>query len=192
MDGATKMNPSDTPHNLTALEEKKVKRSIAKEATVAEKHVSQAGKALKSAENDEGKAEKVCLPIQVGMRHLFSVYVDAVGQATQKAHQVCYKAVKREHSTAQALGNAQHKHDLAIADEHKAANDLSVRIVIVVTLAQAVLTICKLSCVVSRSLVCFLLQMRQKHLQEAHRAIESRRTELEQVRRKKNSGDVSI
>jgi hypothetical protein len=133
MDGATKMNPSDIPHNLTAREEKKVKRSIAKEATVAEKHVSQAGKALKFAENDEGKAEKVCLPIQVGMRHLFSVYIDAVEQATQKAHQACYKAVKREHSTAQALSNAQHKHDLAIADEHKAANDLSVRIVIVVT-----------------------------------------------------------
>jgi hypothetical protein len=63
MDGATKTNPSDTPHILTAREEKKVKRSLTKEATVAEKHVAQAGKALKSAENDERKAEKVCLPI---------------------------------------------------------------------------------------------------------------------------------
>lgn len=34
--------------------------------------------------------------------------------------------------------------------------------------------------------------MRQKHLQEANRAIESRRAELEQTQRKKNSGDVSI
>ena len=38
----------------------------------------------------------------------------------------------------------------------------------------------------------FLWQMSQKYLQEAHRAIESRRTELEQVQGKKNSGDVSI
>jgi len=65
------MNPSDTPHILTAREEKQVKQSIAKEATVAEKHVAQAGKALKSTENDEKKAEKVCLPIQVGRSHLF-------------------------------------------------------------------------------------------------------------------------
>ena len=133
MDGATKMNPSDTPHILTAREEKQVKRSIAKENTVAEKHVAQAGKALKSAENDERKAEKVCLPIQVGRRHFFSVYIDAVEQATQKAQQARDKAVKQEHSTAQALSDAQHKHDLAVADERKAANDLSVRIVIVAT-----------------------------------------------------------
>jgi len=71
MDSATKTNPSDVPHILTAREEKKVKRSIAKEATVAEKHVAQTGKALKSAENDEKKSEKVCPPIQVGRRHLF-------------------------------------------------------------------------------------------------------------------------
>ena len=75
MDGTTKMNLSDTPHVLTAREEKQVKRSIAKEATIAEKHVAQAGKALKSAENDERKAEKVCLPIQVGRPSLlFHVY----------------------------------------------------------------------------------------------------------------------
>src|SRR6266852_5099467 len=68
MDRETKKNPSDNPQILTAREEKNVKRSITKEATAAEKHVSQAGKALKSAENDEKKAEKVCLPIQVGRR----------------------------------------------------------------------------------------------------------------------------
>jgi hypothetical protein len=140
---------------LTAREEMKVKQSLTKEATVAEKHVAQAGKALKSAEKDEGKAEKVCLPIQVGGCHFFSVYIDAVEQMTQKALQARGKTVKREHNTAQAHSNAQHKHDLAVANERKAANDLSVRIVIVINLAQAVLTICKSSCVVS--LVCFLL-----------------------------------
>jgi hypothetical protein len=190
MDGATKMNPSDVPHILSAREEKQVKRSIANEATVADKRVAQTGKTLKSAENEEEKAEKVCLPIQVGRRHFFSVYIDAVEQTVEKARQAREKAVKQERRTAQALSDAQHKHDLAVADEHKAENDLSVRIVIVITLAQAVLTICKPSCVVS--LVGFLLQMRQKYLQEAHRAIESRRTELVQAQRKKNSGDVSI
>jgi hypothetical protein len=44
---------------LTPCEEKKVERSIAKELMVAEKPVAQDGKALKSAEKDEGKAEKV-------------------------------------------------------------------------------------------------------------------------------------
>jgi len=136
MDGATKMNPSDPPHILTAREEKQVKRSIAKENTVAEKHVSQAGKALKSAESDERKAEKV----------------------TQKAQQARHKAVKQEHSTAQALNDAQYKHDLSVASDRKATNDLS---------------------------------MSQKHLEEAHRAIESRRTELEQAQRMKNSGEVA-
>jgi oligoendopeptidase F len=128
MDGATKMNLSDTPHILTAREEKQVRQSIAKEAAVSEKHVAQAGKTLKSVENDEKKAEKVCLPIQVGRHHF-----DTVEQATQKAQQARDKAVKQEHSTAQALSDAQYKHDLAVADERKAANDLSVRIVIVVT-----------------------------------------------------------
>jgi hypothetical protein len=153
MDGATKMNPSDNPHILTAREEKKVKRSLFKEATVAEKHVAQAGKALKSAEKDERQAEKVCLP--TWGRHFFSMYIDAVEQATPKAQQARRKAVKKEHSTAQALSNAQHKHDLAVADEHKAANDLSVRVVIVVNLAQALLTICKPSCVVCRWFVSY-------------------------------------
>ncbi len=122
------------------------------------------------------------------------MYIDAVEQAAQKAQQARDKAVKQERRTAQALSNAQHKHDLAVADDHKAANDLSVRIVIVVTLAQAVLTISKLEpfCVVSLVCINFLWQMSQKYLQEAHRAIESRRTELEQVQGKKNSGDVSI
>jgi hypothetical protein len=71
--------------------------------------------------------------------HFFSVYIYAVEQATRKAQQERDKMVKKERSTAQALNNAQHKHDLAVADEHKAANDLSVRIVIVVTLAYTVL-----------------------------------------------------
>ena len=57
------------------------------------------------------------------------MYIDAVEQATQKAQQSRDKAVKQEHSTAQAFSNAQHKHDLAVADERKAANDLSVRII---------------------------------------------------------------
>jgi hypothetical protein len=183
------MNPSDAPQTLTAREEKQVKRSIAKEATVADKHVAQTGKALRSAGNDEAKAEKVCLPIQVGRHQFFSVYIDAVEQAVLKARQARDKAVKKERRTAQALSNAQHKHDLAVADEHKAENDLSVRIVKSYPL-RAVLTICKPFCVVS--LVCFLPQMRQKYLQEAHRAIESQRTELEQAHRKKKSGDVSI
>ena len=77
------------------------------------------------------------------------MYIDTFEQATRKAQQARYKAVKQEHSTAQALTNAQHKHDLAVADEHKAANDLSVRIVRAVTLAQPVLTICTPSRVVS-------------------------------------------
>ncbi len=74
MDGATNVNPSNAPHVLSTREEKKVERSIAKETTVAEKHVAQVGKALKSAQNDEGKAEKVSLPIHGGGRHFFSVY----------------------------------------------------------------------------------------------------------------------
>ena len=43
------------------------------------------------------------------------------------------KAVKGEHKTAQALGEARHKHELAIASENKAMNDLSVRLVVVIT-----------------------------------------------------------
>jgi hypothetical protein len=70
MDGATNVNPSNAPHVLTSREGKKVERSIAREATVDEKHVAQVGKALKSAEKDEGKAEKVCLPIPGG-HHLY-------------------------------------------------------------------------------------------------------------------------
>jgi hypothetical protein len=76
---------------------------MAKEATVAEKHVAQAGKALRSAENDEEKAEKVCLPIQVGRCHFSPVYIDAVEQATRKAQQARDKTVKKERSTARAL-----------------------------------------------------------------------------------------
>ena len=43
------------------------------------------------------------------------------------------KAVKGEHKTAQALGEARHKHELAVASENKAMNDLSVRLVVVIT-----------------------------------------------------------
>jgi len=48
---------------------------------------------------------------------------------TRKAQQVHDKAVKGEHKTAQALGEARHKHELAVAGENKAMNDLSVRLV---------------------------------------------------------------
>lgn len=92
---------------------------------------------------------------RVSLLFCVSVYVDAVQQAMQKAQQARGKTVKQEHSTAQAHSDAQHKHDLAVANERKAANDLSVRIVIVVNFAQAVLTIYESSCVVSP--VCFLL-----------------------------------
>lgn len=47
----------------------------------------------------------------------------------QKVQRAREKAVKQEHKTAQALSNAQHKHDRAVADVKKAANDLSVCIV---------------------------------------------------------------
>jgi hypothetical protein len=57
----------------------------------------------------------------------------------QKVLQARGKAVKQEHKTAQALSNAQHKHDIALADGKKAANDLSVCIV-VLPAAQATLT----------------------------------------------------
>ena len=71
MDGATNVNPSNVPHVLTSREEKKIKRSLAKEATAAEKHVAQVGKALKSAEKGEIKAEKVCLRIPGGEHRLY-------------------------------------------------------------------------------------------------------------------------
>ena len=75
MDGATNVNPSNAPHvltsSLTSREEKKIKRSLAKEATAAEKHVAQVAKALKSAEKGEIKAEKVCLQIPGGEHRLY-------------------------------------------------------------------------------------------------------------------------
>ena len=52
---------------------------------------------------------------------------------TRKAQQVHDKAVKEEHKTAQALSEARHKHELAVAGENKAMNDLSVRVVVVIT-----------------------------------------------------------
>ncbi|KAF8267092.1 hypothetical protein EI94DRAFT_1731397 [Lactarius quietus] len=105
MDGATNMNVSNAPPVITAGEAKKLKKTIAKDAAAAEKHVAQVSKALRSAEKDEGKAEK----------------------AAHTAQRTREKAVQEEHKLAQALGEAQHKHDLAVADENKAANDLSMR-----------------------------------------------------------------
>jgi hypothetical protein len=51
----------------------------------------------------------------------------------QKAQQAYDKAAKQEHKIAQALGEARHKHDLAVAGENKAEHDLSVRMVEVTT-----------------------------------------------------------
>ena len=36
--------------------------------------------------------------------------------------------MQEEHKTAQVLSDAQHKHDMAVAGENNAANDLSVRV----------------------------------------------------------------
>ena len=59
MDGATNMNVSNAPPAITAGEAKKLKKTLAKDAAAAEKHVVQVSKSLKSAEKDESKAEKV-------------------------------------------------------------------------------------------------------------------------------------
>lgn len=69
MDGATNVNPSNAPHS--SREEKKVQRSLAKEASAAQKNVAQVGKALKTAEKELVKMEKVCLPIPGGEHHLY-------------------------------------------------------------------------------------------------------------------------
>jgi len=61
MDGAVNMNPSNAPHVLRSSEAKKIEKSVAKEAATDEKHVAQVVKALRSAEKDESKAEKVCV-----------------------------------------------------------------------------------------------------------------------------------
>jgi len=60
----------------------------------------------------------------------------------QKAQQARDKAVKQEHLSAQALSDAQHKHDLAVANENKASNDLSVCICLSTTPAKATFTNC--------------------------------------------------
>jgi hypothetical protein len=57
-------------------------------------------------------------------------YINRVEQSLQKAQKAREKAVKKERKTAQVFSNAQHKHDLAVADEKKAENDLSVCIVV--------------------------------------------------------------
>jgi hypothetical protein len=54
-------------------------------------------------------------------------------QVTQKAQRVHDKSVKQEHKAAQALDEARHKHDLAVASENKAMHDLSVRAVEITT-----------------------------------------------------------
>jgi hypothetical protein len=53
--------------------------------------------------------------------------VGACGQVIQKAQRAYDKAAKGEHKTAQTLGEARHKHDLAVAGENKAEHDISVR-----------------------------------------------------------------
>lgn len=57
-------------------------------------------------------------------------FINTVEQAILKAQKAREKAIKKERKTAKALSNAQHKHDVAHADEKKAANNLSVCIVI--------------------------------------------------------------
>ena len=59
MDGATNMNVSNAPPAITAGETKKLKKTFAKDAAAAEKHVAQVSKSLRSAEKNESKAEKV-------------------------------------------------------------------------------------------------------------------------------------
>ena len=59
MDGATNMNVSNAPPAITAGSAKKLKKTFAKDAAAAEKHVAQVSNSLKSAEKDEGRAEKV-------------------------------------------------------------------------------------------------------------------------------------
>jgi hypothetical protein len=184
------VNPSNAPHVLTSREEKKVERSIAKEATVAEKQVAQVGKTLKSAEKDEGKAEKVGLQTQC-LEHPYK-YIDTVDQATQKAQRAREKAVKQEHRSAQALTDAQHKHDLAVADEKKAANDLSVCNSRTTCRPSRTHQSPPINRILASSRCRWLLQMCQRLLQEAHQTVEGRRTELEQVQRKKDSGDVGL
>ena len=61
----------------------------------------------------------------------------------------------QEHKTAQALTDARHKHDFALADEKKAASDLSVCIVVLPASPQVTLTCKPCSCVVTVSLASF-------------------------------------
>jgi 3-deoxy-D-arabino-heptulosonate 7-phosphate (DAHP) synthase class II len=74
MDGATNMNVSNAPPAITAGEAKKLKKTIAKDAAAAEKHVSQVSKSLRSAEKDENKAEKVRTNIPSSLRGARTVY----------------------------------------------------------------------------------------------------------------------
>jgi hypothetical protein len=64
------------------------------------------------------------------MPNLLPMCVDTVGacgQVIQKAQRAYDRAAKEEHKTAQTLGEARHKHDLAVAGENKAEHDISVR-----------------------------------------------------------------
>jgi hypothetical protein len=66
MDGAVNMNPSNAPHILRSSEAKKIEKAVAMEAAADEKHVAQVVKALRSAEKDESKAERVCVSQNLG------------------------------------------------------------------------------------------------------------------------------
>ncbi|KAI0260915.1 hypothetical protein BC834DRAFT_973047 [Gloeopeniophorella convolvens] len=106
MDGSANVNLSNAPsHTYTVQEAKKLERTIAKDAAAAEKHLTHVGKTLKSAEKEESKVEK----------------------ATHKSERTRDKTIKQEHKTAEKLGAAEHNHDVAVANEHKAVHDLEMR-----------------------------------------------------------------
>ena len=67
-------------------------------------------------------------------------YTNRVEQSLQKAQKAREKAVKKERKTAKVFTNAQHKHDLAVADEKKAENDLSVCILVLPTAQTTLIT----------------------------------------------------
>ena len=134
MDGATNMTASNAPPTIAAGEAKKLKKTIATDAAAAEKHVGNVSKSLRSAEKDESKAEKVCPftvvtppppPFLSFVAEALTLFVE---QATHKAQRAREKADQEEHKTAQALSEAQHAHDRAVASQNRAANDLSVRV----------------------------------------------------------------
>jgi hypothetical protein len=66
MDGASNMDPSNAMHALTASARvtKKLSMCSTTDAAAVKKLVPHIGKALKSAEKNEGKAEKECSSAQ--------------------------------------------------------------------------------------------------------------------------------